>query len=181
MSLRTDISKQQAQPLLADGGIFPAALTASQPQQPAPLEAQKGSKRKAGKDDKKKPGKDKTGDLTLPALENVLEEASSFAETLSVELGKASATMTRLKACGCGNDIAAHIEKEKDQVESTYLEIKKLSGSHSTDTEQYLNAMNAVVPHFRDLKKNIRIATALISASEPKKKKAKKSEVAEEE
>ena len=63
----------------------------------------------------------------------MLWRANSFADALSKELGAASAACTKLKAYGCGSDVANHIGDAKDEVEKCFLLIKQLVNDGEKD------------------------------------------------
>eukprot|EP00969_Alexandrium_andersonii_P038981 1709304-Alexandrium_andersonii.AAC.1 len=93
--------------------------------------------------------------------DQVVADVAEFAETLSKELGKGLAMIVKLRACGAGNDIAEHINKNVKIMEASYEKIKGSMTKEIKDPKVYTPIMQGALPSYRQIKKYVRAGQAV--------------------
>jgi hypothetical protein len=181
LKLTADVDKATAKSLMADTGRFSGThLKAGVGSMPAAAAAEaetpKGQKRpkKAGDDETpaKVPKKEGGPEALLPEdMKDAVGDATEFANQLCALLGKGTSALTKLSALGMGSDVATKITYSMKSLENHYKAIKKLTLDEETNKFKYKRDMDWAKHYFKLLRNNIKIATAMISASEPKRAK----------
>lgn len=80
--------------------------------------------------------------------------------------------MTKLQALGSGSDIVDKIKKHSRDLELSFAAIKVLTRANTSDKMAYKNDMEWASHHYKLLKFEVKIGAALVSVSEPKRKRA---------
>ena len=106
------------------------------------------------------------------AKDQVVQDVCEFADELSKEMGKASAMIVKLRACGAGNDIGAEVKLNSDSLEKLYEAIKQLTTKEVTDPTKYRKLMEDAIEPYKLLKKYIRAGQAVVNQVDgPRKRK----------
>ena len=180
LKLTADVDKDAATSLMTDTGRFNGThLKASGGSAPAAeVEPPTGTKRPKKEVDLENPAQAKVQkkeggpEALLPeAMKDAVCEATEFANQLCALLGKGTSALTKLSALGMGSDVATKITSSMQSLELHYKQIKKLTQEEETNKYKYKRDMDWAKHYFKLLRNNIKIATAMISASEPKRAK----------
>jgi hypothetical protein len=179
IGLRTDVTKDEAKDLMGDDGFFAEMSDMDESDVEVEKKKPKDVDRKKGKDHVKasddeleeKETRKAVEDITSEGMSQVLPEANEFANHLCTLMGKGSAMVTKLKVLGMGSDVSTKIATSAKALETHYTAIKNLTSEEKTDRTLYKRDMDWARHYYKLLRKNIKVGTAMVNASEPSRKK----------